>query len=257
MSSFGSKEFLLEVAKGNVAGHELVSVIGRNPLVGSLLIEDLWDSGGVRTDPTANETWEMLSDDANDTSAGTGARTIRTAYLDDSYIEQTTDTILNGLTAVTMPSDMFRHLRSTVLTKGSSEGNEGNLTIQVSGGGATRAQINIPNAKGTAQLNRTLDSHFTIKAGHTGFFAAFIGGINKNEDVELELKSTTGADGIYLVRLPLYLYQSSVIVALPVFAEPLVEKTDIKVQCLSSNTNAIAVFGYQLLVIDNNFVDLA
>lgn len=256
MSSFGDKNFLLEVAKGNVTGHSLVSVFGKNPLVGSTAIEDIWDPGGVRTDPTANETWEALSDDANDTSAGTGARTLRSVYLDDLYAEKTTDTTMNGVTPVTMPADMFRHIRTRVLTKGTSAGNEGNITIRVSGVGATRAQINAPNANGKGQENRTLDSHYTVKAGHTAFVAKFLGGINKNEDVELELKSTIGADGIYANRLTLYLYQSLIDSTADNFSEPFIEKTDIKVQSISSNTNAVGTLLYQLILINNDFVTL-
>jgi len=44
MSFFGSTEFYLEVAKGNVPGHSFLITTGRNSAVG-LFFEDIWGGG--------------------------------------------------------------------------------------------------------------------------------------------------------------------------------------------------------------------
>lgn len=44
MSFFGSTEFYLEVAKGNVEGHSILNVTGRNAAVG-ISFEDIWGGG--------------------------------------------------------------------------------------------------------------------------------------------------------------------------------------------------------------------
>jgi len=44
MSNILDSDFLIEVAKGNIAGHEIVQTVGRNPNVGKQF-EDVWCGG--------------------------------------------------------------------------------------------------------------------------------------------------------------------------------------------------------------------
>ena len=46
MSNILDSDFLIEVAKGNVAGHEIVQTVGRNPNVGKQF-EDIWCGGSL------------------------------------------------------------------------------------------------------------------------------------------------------------------------------------------------------------------
>jgi hypothetical protein len=53
MSYISNKDFLIEVAKGNVAGHAIVNKFGRNPDVDTGTDpEDVWTQGGVWAAPT-------------------------------------------------------------------------------------------------------------------------------------------------------------------------------------------------------------
>ena len=106
------KDFLIEVGKGNVPGHTVSAVIGRNTAVSSTLTEDVWGGGGNMVLPTAAESWEIVSTGAgaaNDTSAGTGARTVLITTLDDNYVAQSpVDVTLYGSTPVAIPGTLFR-----------------------------------------------------------------------------------------------------------------------------------------------------
>lgn len=70
MSRQFTKEFYLEVAKGNVAKHSLVHKFGAGD-VGTTLVP-ITQSGTYQT-PTTAQALEFVSDNVNDTSAGTGA----------------------------------------------------------------------------------------------------------------------------------------------------------------------------------------
>lgn len=111
-------DFFLELSKGNIPGHTARNIIGRNPAVGTV-IQDLWDPGGVLTYPTTGEQWEISSNNANDTSAGTGARTVLIRYLDDNHIRQSETLTLNGFTVVTtVATNMFRFESAEVVSVG-------------------------------------------------------------------------------------------------------------------------------------------
>ena len=258
MSFYGSADFLMEVAKGNVEGHRIFNVKGSNPEVGTSL-EDVWDPGGTRTDPAANESWELVSADADDTAAGNGAQEVTIVYLDDTYVEQTPVVVAtNGGTVSTGITDGFRPIGMAVTAAGSTGGNEGNITLKVTGGGATRAQINFDSDPGRLfGESRTIDSHYTVPLGKTAILISFFNDINKDEDCHFFWRRTTGADGIYKTLFTTSVYQSEFGMTLVAGSEQLEEKTDFKVTCNSSNTLGVASMFSQLLVIDNELVNQA
>lgn len=254
MSFFGSTDFLLEVGKGNVPGHETFNLRGSNPLVGTTL-EDVWDPGGVLVYPTANESWELVSADVNDTAAGTGAQEVTIRYLDDTYAEQTAAVVAtNGGTVSTGITDGFRLIDMRVTAAGSSAENEGDLTLQVTGGGNTRGQINFSTVFAFGE-NRNLDAHYTVPLGKTAILISFFNDINKNEDCHFYMRRTAGDDGIFKTMFTSSVYQSEFGMNVNGGSEQLDEKTDLKITCVSSNTNAIATIFAQLLVIDNDKVN--
>ena len=235
--------FMLEVGRGNVPGFANELVHARNPLVG-LSIEDVWDPGGVLVYPTAGEQWEVLSASANDTSAGTGARTVLIIYLDDNYVKQTETVTLNGTTPVsTTATDIFRPRRVITATAGSLNQNDGDITIRVVSGGATRGLIPVGN-------NTTSAIHYTVPAGVTAFVMGSTLEINKGEDVVLNFKATLGATNIFLNIADTHLYQSHNRTNQAVF-QPIEEKTDFKVDAVSSNAVASPFVFLEILEIDN------
>lgn len=94
--------------------------------------EDLWSGSGVYTGfPSAAETVRVVSSSANDTSAGSGARTIRISGLNSSGEFQSEIVTLNGLTPVTTTNIYLRVNRCFVVTSGSSNlaFNAGDITV--------------------------------------------------------------------------------------------------------------------------------
>ncbi len=236
-------DFLLEIAKGNVEGHASVSVIASNPQVGTLT-EDVWDIGGTLVFPTVGETWEILSSSGDDAGGGTGAKEVKILYLDDNYVRQSENKTLNGVTPVTFDAtNAFRFIAAEVISVGSGSRNAGLITVRVSSGGNPRGGILIGN-------NRSFSSHYTVPAGKTSYLYFLINNINKNEDIRMDFISTTGDDGILKKGPPLHTYQSSIVLNLPIHS-PFIEKTDIKLVCISSNTSAVASGILHFVEVDN------
>ena len=67
--------FELQVSRGQVDGHNAFFKFGINGAVGTS-VETVWAEGGTYVYPAAATVMKISSSSADDTSAGTGARTI-------------------------------------------------------------------------------------------------------------------------------------------------------------------------------------
>ncbi len=161
-------DFYLEVSKGNVPDHSIGTKFGRNPDTDTgSTPEDVWGGGGTYTGhPTGSpEIIEVFSANANDTSAGTGARTVRFWGLKTSASTayETEDIILNGSTGVDSVSTWYRLNRAKVLTAGSGGENAGTITFRHK---TTTANV---FAQLPAGYNQTLIAAYTVPVGHTTY----------------------------------------------------------------------------------------
>jgi len=252
MSHFGSTDYYTEVAKGNITGEKLVTIRCSNPEVGSILV-DLWHYSSDMVYPVAGETWEILSDDVNDTSAGTGARTVEVPFLDDSYVLQKETLTLNGTTPVLFTStsafrpypgidssDTSNGIR--VSTVGSGGANAGNITIRNTSGGAVRSYI------GSGSI-LAKQAHYTVEAGKRAYLVYACAPIRKNKDIIITTQFTEADNGIFVDNFPVEIYEQ--------FAQfqpkplgPLLAKTDVRVKAISENPLTSGFFVFQLLVVD-------
>ncbi|MGI9451952.1 MAG: hypothetical protein ACR2QH_15120 [Geminicoccaceae bacterium] len=154
----------LTIPIGLVPGYTSGDKFGINPDVDTgTTPEDVWSSGGTYTGfpDGAAETVEVFSDNAADTSAGTGARTIRLIGLDVDFNEQTEDVTLNGLTAVPTVNTWKRLSRAFILTAGSGGTNAGAITGRHT---VTTANVFFSMPAGDGQ---TLVCCTTVPAGKT------------------------------------------------------------------------------------------
>lgn len=137
----------------SLGGHTVDSIhkFGYNTDVDAA--EDIWDGGGDYPWPSAAATTTIESSDTSDTSAGTGARTVKVYGLDANYLQISETVTLNGTSQVTLANDYLRLHRAKVLTAGSNGINAGNLLLKH--GATTIAQI-------SADRGQTLMAIFTI-----------------------------------------------------------------------------------------------
>lgn len=141
---------MLEIARGNRVGQTSVNKFGAAIDGVQTTPTDIWDRADsaatqqIWIPPTTSRIHDIASTDADDTSAGTGARTIRVYGLTSwSTAEVFEDIIMNGLTSVpTVNSYVIIH-RMKVLTSGSTGSNEGNITATAQTDLTVTAQISI------------------------------------------------------------------------------------------------------------------
>ncbi len=166
-TDFGDKRVLdtisvptgLAIGLNKFNGLSHVSLFGTNQNIGSSNTEVVWSVGNDWTPPTAAAAPSVVSTNANDTSAGTGARTIRVFGLDANFDLQEEDVSLDGLTPVVLPQTYTRVYKMMVLTAGTSAENEGDIDLTI----GSDIQARIPTGR-----NKTLQAIFTIPNNMNG-----------------------------------------------------------------------------------------
>ena len=99
---------------------------------------DVWEGAGLYPFQTSATKLEILSASANDTAAGTGARTFTLTGLDANFNAISEVLTLNGVTPVVTVNSYLRVNNLSIATAGSGGSNAGDVTLRVQGGGATQ-----------------------------------------------------------------------------------------------------------------------
>lgn len=192
MAYLQDKDFLIEVAQGNIPNHSLVVLASRNDDVDTSLVDiGMEDANFIWL--TVAVTLEAISDDADDTLAGVGARVITVTGLDANFDILVEDIDMNGTTASSATTGLFIRVNSVVVKEAGtyastgSGANQGNVIIRVSGGGATQSFI----SNHLVNNGLSQDFKYTIPNG----FSAIVLGILMVVD------STKEAKLIFQVRL--------------------------------------------------------
>jgi hypothetical protein len=140
-SSTPVAEFYASVAAGNVPGHSIMNAMGERESIGTTVTgEDIWRGAAteVPVPADAGVQMEVVSDDVQDTSAGTGVQTLRIEYLDASGNEQTEDVTMNGTTGVALVETNVRFVNDMyALTVGSNGVAEGDIDIYLQSASTT------------------------------------------------------------------------------------------------------------------------
>lgn len=237
--------FETEVTKGNVPGHSIRTVLMRNPSA-SGAEEDVWGGGGNMTFPTVAETWEILSTSPNDNIAGTGARLILINSLDANYDPQIEIAVMNGTTAVVLTNSNFRPDDIIVINSGSSHRNEGDITVQVSVGGAVRRFM-------PAIFSVSQDCHFTVPLGFSAISLRTVFAFPSGNSGEAAGKFNIFGTNTEITtgKFPFFEGVSEFNVE-GQFLVP--EKTDVRFTANSTPVGAIVNLALVVVLIDNNFL---
>jgi len=140
-------DYLTAVARGKVAGHAIVDKWGRNDTVATALepIVSSTLAGAFWTPTTALAVRVRAGGDANDTAAGTGARTISVEGLDENYDLATEEITLAGASASAATTTLWTRIHRAFVTT------TGTYTS------ANAAEIIVEATDGTAAI--TIDAH--------------------------------------------------------------------------------------------------
>jgi hypothetical protein len=241
--------FELQVSRNQIQGHRSVTVFGFNPDVDATQVS-VWPLPSLITFPASAIQMKVSSTSADDTSAGTGARTVVVQGLDANYNEVTETVTLNGQTAVTMTASLLRVNYAYVGTAGSSNGALGDIYV---GTGVVTAGVPATTYDIIKfDYNNTTTGSYTIPAGYTAylsqglFSAGQAGGSNQIQGRLL----SRGVDNIRRTAAITTLNNG---VANYVFEYPLAipEKTTLEATAIGSSNNNACSSMFVLALIKN------
>jgi hypothetical protein len=162
-----TEDWLTEIVRGNIPGYSIVHKFGASSV--NTTLSPVTETGTYST-PTTATALEFVSDDTNDTSAGTGAREVTVIGLDSNWEEVTQTVTTNGTSAVALGTNLTRLYRWYVSSSGtyatqSASSHQGTLTIQESGGGTVWSTIGIsPFPEGQSEIGA-----YSIPSGKIGY----------------------------------------------------------------------------------------
>lgn len=244
------KDFYIEVSKGKISKHSRVNKHGINSDVDtSTAPEDVWSNGGIWVPPTTARIHDVVSSSANDTSAGTGMRTLTIQGLDGSYNFASETITLNGTTPVSTINSYVIIDYAAGMTVGSGGVNAGTITITAQ----TDATVTTTIPIGFCQNQMAI---FQIRDNHKGYVNSFYATMNQTIAnstciVHLMTKTLTGP---WLVRRTLHVNNTgNSAVKLDVIPPlELQEKQTIKIQVFSvSNSGTEVSGGFDLTLVQD------
>lgn len=153
--------------------------------------QTVWNEATLMVFPAAAIAMTVSSGSANDTSAGTGARTVLVSGLDATYAAISETIILNGQTAVTTVNSYFRVNTLTVQTVGSGASNAG--VIYIGTGIVTAGKpATIYNSIGIG-FNSSLSAFTTVPLGSTAYLTTIIASTDTaGTQIQVLFKPPTG-----------------------------------------------------------------
>ena len=231
-----SEPFNLQIARGQIAYHKSIFKFGFNPDVDDSL-ETVWAEGGLYGYLTSATVLKISSSSANDTSAGTGARTITISGLDANYDEISESVTLNGQTAVNTTQSFLRVFRMIVDTAGSGGQNAG---VIYAGTGTVTSGVPA-NKYGTIAVgdNQTLMCFWTVPRGYTAYLYQV--------DISMNTEVANKYGTVSLVARPeggAFNTKDKFVLSQDIihqeFKHPIkfAEKTDLEVRAIASSSNA-------------------
>ena len=165
---------------------------GLNEEVGNTAFEDIISNGGNYTPLTVAETIRVKAGgNVNDTSAGTGARTITVEGLDANFDEITENLTLAGASASSATSSSFIAVNKVfILTVGTYAGaNTGVITIEGVSSSTELAWIQ-------AEAGNTQQAVYTVPAGKSAYVTGYKFSVGQNNSADVRMYHIDHADDI-------------------------------------------------------------
>jgi hypothetical protein len=146
-----------DISAGIYPNREVIHKFGSTVALPQTPLTPITSAQVYRT-PTTLTSLEVVSSSVNDTSAGTGARTVQVEGIGTGWEVVTEDITMNGTTAVALTAQFYRVYRMKVLTSGTyasetAGSHDGTLTLRETGAGQTWATVTIENGLGNGQTS--------------------------------------------------------------------------------------------------------
>lgn len=242
--------FELQVARGQISWHQSITVFGYNSDVDTS-VETVWPYGGLLAFPAVALQLSVSSENAADTSAGTGARTVYLEGLDANHNVISEIVTLNGQTAVTTTRSYLHINNCYVLTAGS--GNSAAGTIYFGTGVVTAGVPATVYDVIQFDYNARVTGSYTVPAGYTAYVSQglFSSGQVSGSNAVTGRLMTRGTNNIRLTAAVVTVNNGAADYS---FEYPIVvpEKTTIEAQAVGAAANNACSSMFILLLVKND-----
>ncbi len=243
----------MAISFGQIAGTGHIDKFGTNPTIGTTA-HTVWFGDGISADyvfPTAASVMKISSASTNDTSAGTGARTVHIAGLDVNYLEIDETITMNGQTAVNSTKSYLRIHRMKVVTAGTLLTNAGIIyagTGDVTTGKPAVRYSSIPYANGQGS-GQTANAFYTVPANKTAYLQVLEASLasNKVGGVIFQVRPFGEA---FQAKHFASLYQGTITKNF-LTPQKIEAKSDIRVQAFVGSTTGAFSASFEMLLIDD------
>ena len=193
------------------------------------------------------ETQNIVSSNVNDTSAGTGARTVLVSGLDTNFDEISETVILNGTTPVLTTLSYLRVSDLQVMTSGTGLENAGDITATASSAGTVQAFMEMT-------FNHSLNGRYTTPNGKFAVFANYEVNIGQGKDVIIDIKAGSGT-GVLINVHRNHIFQG--VLSSTVADVIIPPKTDLVFRCFTSTgVDAGVACAFNMIEIEEKYVNL-
>jgi len=248
----------LELALGSIDGKSKLCKFGQNQAVPNGAFEPIWSGSTAYLGfLTASSKLRIAAGgNANDTAAGTGARSVRILGLGGAWADDDEVLVTAGAAAsADSVSSYIRNFRAYVedcgtYTAGATVGaNAGDIVIETNPGGVAVARIE-------ALEGQTQMAIYTVPAGKTAYLVYYEIDVSSTRSVDVRFYKRERADVIAAPFGPRRLVRSydgvdGVISASPRCFESFPEKTDIWWEASGNGGSASVAVNFDLWLIDN------
>jgi hypothetical protein len=242
--------FELQVARGQIPWHESKAVFGYNGDVDTA-VETVWPNGGILQFTAAPLQLSVSSNNANDTSNGTGARTIYLEGLDANHNSISETVSLTGQTAVTTTKSYLHINNCYVATAGSLNSAAG--TIYFGTGTVTTGVPATIYDVIEYDYNARITGSYTVPAGYTAYITQglFSSGQSSGTGPVTGRLMTRGTDNIRRTAAVTTVNNNA---ADYLFEYPLAvpEKTTIEAQAVGTGNNNTCSSMFILVLVKND-----
>jgi hypothetical protein len=251
MTYISQINWALRAAQGLIPKTSIITKFGLNSDVDTGTAEDVIGQGGTYVQPTAARVHNFVSDSVNDTSAGTGARTLLIRGIDGSSNQASETITMNGTTPVASVSSYLHIHLVQVVTVGSTGSNVGTITATA----VTDATVTITVEP---TLNQSTSSIYLVPTGYKAYIIKIRARMSQatasaTSNVDLLVKASGGGYQLK-TRLGLNNSGSSFVFNDYTMSSPFIIQAGsfIKMRCSSVSNNNTEIMGeYDLILVQD------
>lgn len=247
------REFLYSIQRGQVIGYTYMTFHGFCTEASTTFFNTIWSAHAPSKYNflAAAQVLQLSSTNANDTAAGTGARTVLIIGLDANYDQISEVVTLNGTTAVNTVNSYLRINRMDCQTYGTDRRNRGD--IYLGSGVVTAGSNSIPHGYIIRGSEISEVGVFTVPRGFSLLTFDLNSSVTAGKEISYRTLFRPSASDPFQFKTWTNIFEKN-IGAFEITTSTFSEMTDIDAQCIAISPNASVGLDVQAALVDNKYM---